>query len=53
MPLQSQFSHTTQPVEEARVGNVLDHLRQGLGDRILEALACSHRWVPLLLKLKE
>ena len=41
------------PVEDAWEGNVLDHLRQGLGNRILEALACSHRWVPLLLKLKE
>ena len=41
------------PVEYAREGNVLDHLGEGLGDCILEALACSHRWMPLLLKLNK
>lgn len=50
---ESSQGELVDPVEDAWEGNVLDHLRQGLGDRILEALACSHRWVPLLLKLKE
>ena len=41
------------PVEDAREGNVLDHLRKGLGDGILEALAGSHGWMPLLLKFNK
>lgn len=41
------------PVEDAREGNVLDHLREGLGDGILEALAGPHGWMPLLLKLNK
>ena len=41
------------PVEDAREGDVLDHLREGLGDGILEAFAGSHGWMPLLLKLKK
>ena len=41
------------PVEDARESNILDHLREGLGDSILEALAGPHGWMPLLLKLKE
>ena len=40
-------------VEDARESNILDHLREGLGDGILEALAGPHGWMPLLLKLNK
>ena len=53
MPLQSQFSHTTQPVEEARVGNVLHHLRGGESDAVLEGLGGAHGGVPLGLQVQE
>ena len=53
MPLQSHHSSVMKPVEESRVGNVLDHLRGGESDAVLEGLGGAHGGVPLGLQVQE
>ena len=40
-------------IENARKCDVLHHLREWLGDTVLEGLCCTHGWVPLSLKIQE